>query len=429
MNEKLHHAMKFVKEKKKEFMIGVLVLVLVGTAGTFVILSHSKTEVKDGWVNDGVAPQYYEEGELQKGLLEIDGSWFYFGDDGFMKTGFVEIDGKTYYFDSDGKMVTGFMEIAGSTYYFDKSGVMATGKVTINGIEYDFGTDGKLILDEGNKIEVTEDEEGNQTVVVKDKDGKEVSKVTVNESKPENVSVPQGSTGKETSTDNSRPSSGGNTGNGGSSSGGSGSGDNGSNNSGGSGSGGNTGNGGSSSGGSGSGDNGSNNSGGSGNGGNTGNGGSSSGGSGSGDNGSNNSGGSGNGGSFDNGSTEDKPDNSSHWWDGLSVSQIRAKVTASMVWKNEITGQTYKGVDGLSFAWNQEDFAYGGLKLISNPYGVDMSYNFPGGRKGMIAKNTFEMFWNIPEGTYNGMKSINLGTFTISIPKAISIEEVNNLYK
>ena len=113
----------------------------------------------------------------------------------------------------------------------------------------------------------------------------------------------------------------------------------------------------------------------------------------------------------------------------MSISQIRAKVTAEMVWKNEITGQTYRGVEGLAFAWNQEDFAYGGLKLISNSYGVDMSYNFPGGRKGMIAKNTFEMFWNIPEGTYNGMKSINLGTFTISIPKAISIEKVNNLYK
>ena len=260
-----------------------------------------------------------------------------------------------------------------------------------------------MILDEGNKIEVTEDEEGNQTVVVKDKDGKEVSKVTVNESKPENVSVPQGSTGKETSTGNSGSNNGGSSDNGG-----------------------NSGNGGSS-GGSGSGNN------------------SSrrrrikmvvlltmagtlenwrpSGGSGSGNNGSSNGEDqtmvvlltmelckrrpSSRSCSGDNGSTEDKPDNSSHWWDGLSVSQIRAKVTGAMVWKNEITGQTYKGVDNLTFAWNQENIVFGGLKLVSNPYNVDLPYSFPGGRGGMISTDTFEMFWNLPEGTYNGMKGIN----------------------
>ena len=428
MNEKLSYAMNFVRKKKREFMIGVLVLVLAGTAGTFAVLSNTKAETKDGWYKGDVAPQYYVDGELQKGLLEVDGDWFYFGEDGFMKTGFVEIDGKTYYFDSKGKMVTGFMEIAGSTYYFDKSGVMATGKVTINGIEYDFGTDGKLILDEGNKIEVTEDEEGNQTVVVKDKDGKEVSKVTVNESKPENVSVPQGSTGKETSTGNSGSNNGGssdnggNSGNGGSS-GGSGSGNNsssnggGSNNGGSSDNGGNSGNGGSS-GGSGSGNNGSSNGGGSNNGGSSDNGGNSG-----------NGGSSGGSGSGDNGSTEDKPDNSSHWWDGLSVSQIRAKVTGAMVWKNEITGQTYKGVDNLTFAWNQENIVFGGLKLVSNPYNVDLPYSFPGGRGGMISTDTFEMFWNLPEGTYNGMKGINLGTFTIKKPAAISADEVTALYQ
>ena len=113
----------------------------------------------------------------------------------------------------------------------------------------------------------------------------------------------------------------------------------------------------------------------------------------------------------------------------MSISQIRAKVTGAMVWKNEITGQTYKGVDGLSFAWNQEDIVYGGLKLISNPYNVDLPYSFPGGRGGMISTDTFEMFWNLPEGTYNGMKGINLGTFTIKKPQAISADEVTKLYQ
>ncbi|BCZ46403.1 hypothetical protein psyc5s11_24700 [Clostridium gelidum] len=38
------------------------------------------------------------------GWKEIDGKWYYFGQDGYMKTGWIKYGGKSYYLNSDGSM-------------------------------------------------------------------------------------------------------------------------------------------------------------------------------------------------------------------------------------------------------------------------------------------------------------------------------------
>ena len=126
----------------------------------------------------------------------------------------------------------------------------------------------------------------------------------------------------------------------------------------------------------------------------------------------------------------DTPIDTSNWWQGKSVAEIREKVTSAMVWENEVTGELYYGLNNLAFGWNQDGIAYGGLKLVKNPYNVAIDASFTGGRTNMhFGRTTFNMIWGVPSGTYNGLKDINLGDFTVKVPSKIwSTEEVNAIY-
>ena len=125
------------------------------------------------------------------------------------------------------------------------------------------------------------------------------------------------------------------------------------------------------------------------------------------------------------------PVDTSQWWQGKSVAEIREKVTSAMVWENEVTGELYYGLNNLAFGWNQDGIAYGGLKLVKNPYNVAIDASFTGGRTNMhFGRTTFNMIWGVPSGTYNGLKDINLGDFTVKVPSKIwSTEEVNAIYR
>lgn len=55
-------------------------------------------EGKTGWVNEGEAWYYYENGKPVKAVWRFwDGWWYWLGDDGKMCTGLTEIQGKQYY--------------------------------------------------------------------------------------------------------------------------------------------------------------------------------------------------------------------------------------------------------------------------------------------------------------------------------------------
>ena len=98
-------------------------------------------------------------GELQTGLVQIDGEYFLFSDSysndtwngnyyssyypgSLCQDQFVYVDGKTYYADSDGHPVTGLKKLVRSIYnseklfYFDENGVMQQEKLVKIGDDY-----------------------------------------------------------------------------------------------------------------------------------------------------------------------------------------------------------------------------------------------------------------------------------------------------
>lgn len=123
---------------------------------------------------------------------------------------------------------------------------------------------------------------------------------------------------------------------------------------------------------------------------------------------------------------EDTPQIDALWWSTLSDEEIVKTVVDSLVWKNEFTNKTYKGIQSLVYGFNIDDWAYGGLKLMNNPYGVQFSgYQFVGGVE-LITRNSFLMYWS-----YNGEvnRYVDCGLLTISIPTSVSADKVYEFYE
>ena len=112
--------------------------------------------VESGFTTEGDKTYYYDkEGNLVKGLVELDGKKYYFDDDtGEQIKGFEKLDtetmtqsaeGDTYYFKMDtGEMIFGMKAVGKNVYYLDpESGIMQTGWIEANGKMYYFAKDGK----------------------------------------------------------------------------------------------------------------------------------------------------------------------------------------------------------------------------------------------------------------------------------------------
>ena len=97
------------------------------------MVNFANTELREGFVNAGNGIIYFmvpvtdASGnityEKATGVVQIDGFYYYFGDDGVMRTGLTEIDGKLYYLAEVGDMIgsvyVGYITIAGATYFCD----------------------------------------------------------------------------------------------------------------------------------------------------------------------------------------------------------------------------------------------------------------------------------------------------------------------
>ncbi len=95
------------------------------------------------WVDTNNGRLHYDEnGNLDMGLTEIDGDWYYFNNFGYMVTGLVDMNGKISMFGDDGKRQTGLVTEGGRLRYFDADGVMQTGLVEESGSRYYFDQDG-----------------------------------------------------------------------------------------------------------------------------------------------------------------------------------------------------------------------------------------------------------------------------------------------
>ena len=95
------------------------------------------------WIDTNNGKLHYDEnGELDIGLTEIDGDWYYFNNFGYMVTGLVDMNGKVSMFDNDGKRLSGLIEEGGRLRYFDQDGIMQTGLVEDQGTRYYFDKNG-----------------------------------------------------------------------------------------------------------------------------------------------------------------------------------------------------------------------------------------------------------------------------------------------
>ena len=69
--------------------------------------------------------------------------WFFFGADQIMRTGWIQKDGTWYYAADTGELQGGLMKINGNVYYFDNNSLkLQTGNRTINGSSHEFTENG-----------------------------------------------------------------------------------------------------------------------------------------------------------------------------------------------------------------------------------------------------------------------------------------------
>ena len=127
-------------------------------------------QVQNGWLQVGNDTLYYIEGVAQTGLVDIEGSRYYFNENGIMQTGWQIIDNVKYYFYESGQMATsteidgwsidsngiatkievvlnGWQKIDGDWYYYVNN-VKQTGWLTLGNDKYYLKADGKMMSDE-----------------------------------------------------------------------------------------------------------------------------------------------------------------------------------------------------------------------------------------------------------------------------------------
>ncbi len=71
-----------------------------------------------------------EETKVKSGLVQEDGSYYYYSNGKKLKSSWKTIKGKKYYFKSNGKAATGGYKIKGTVYVFSSKGVLKTGSKT-----------------------------------------------------------------------------------------------------------------------------------------------------------------------------------------------------------------------------------------------------------------------------------------------------------
>lgn len=110
-----------------------LMRTLCAVCAAVISLSSLGAVYADFEEKDGKTYYYDEDGNKERGLVEIDGDTYYFDSKGVMQTGWVTLKRKyKAYFRNDGTMVKGTARIKGKSYFFDEeTGYMQTGNVIV----------------------------------------------------------------------------------------------------------------------------------------------------------------------------------------------------------------------------------------------------------------------------------------------------------
>ena len=101
--------------------------------GKWYHFGENSGQLKTGWSQSLKGVIYYSNnnGELQKGELFIDNNWYAFNDDFSLKTGWQTVNGKKYYFYADGTKAKYIVKIAGVRYEFSTTGELQHSNVKV----------------------------------------------------------------------------------------------------------------------------------------------------------------------------------------------------------------------------------------------------------------------------------------------------------
>ena len=112
-----------------------------GFAGYF----YYRSNYSDGWHTDKNGNRFYilDDGVRAVGYNTINNSDYIFSEEGYTLSGWQEYEGYTYYLDSSGVIQRGETEIDGELYYLSpETGIFRTGLVDLNGSQYFFDDHG-----------------------------------------------------------------------------------------------------------------------------------------------------------------------------------------------------------------------------------------------------------------------------------------------
>lgn len=125
----------------KKIVLAIAVFVLAMGTLTVAPTKTVQAAVKNGLIQEEGTAYYYKNGtKLQKKWVKINNAWYFFapGTGAMTKNEFVVTAGNTYYVGADGKRVYGFHNIESKKYYFEtKKGILQKkGFITVSGKKY-----------------------------------------------------------------------------------------------------------------------------------------------------------------------------------------------------------------------------------------------------------------------------------------------------
>lgn len=119
--------------------------VLIAAMSMVLAVGSAMTSFAEGFVStpDGLKYQWGSGDYCTNNWVSYKNHWFYFGSDQLMRTGWIQRD-NTWYFASDtGELQAGLLRINGNAYYMDSNSLkLTTGNRNIYGSYHNFTENG-----------------------------------------------------------------------------------------------------------------------------------------------------------------------------------------------------------------------------------------------------------------------------------------------
>ncbi|MEY8338944.1 hypothetical protein AALB16_13145 [Lachnospiraceae bacterium 62-35] len=124
--------------RKRKCMTGIIFAMLI-------MGLNAPTAFAAGWTHSAKGWQYqWGDGSYcHDGWVHYKDHWYYFGGDSMMRTGWIRRDNTWYFAADSGELQGGIMKINGNVYYFGSGDCkMKTGNITYNGVSHEFTENG-----------------------------------------------------------------------------------------------------------------------------------------------------------------------------------------------------------------------------------------------------------------------------------------------